>query len=403
METARNLKVIKRPRSKPLLDIPINFPPLKNLHLELLEVKEKLKKGLPLIPISKPIIPKKEISESSEEEKPGPIISPQPAKVSEEDKSPEEKRPKDKKKKKEKKSKGKKKDAMVQELGESTTSDSSSSSSDSSSSSGSSSSSSSGSSKSSASETSENNTEKSATEAGSQNEKEEEKEAEYDPYAGLSPEEREIKEKEEYIWRFRILKKQYGRNPAINIPEWNEHSDLTLMKTSYERTIRELYLDDAVETYRTYLFAGWMIMEYVCTQMIQIDLRGFTLQQTKMMHKYDRMLIELGEKSYTRWGMNLPVEVRLFGLILFQAAIFYLGKVLYDKLGSNAAALFSSFTGQPAPDAPQTTSTATSSNTATSGNTATHQAAPPRTGAKMRGPRVSADDIRNRKNEEEGS
>ena len=120
-----------------------------------------------------------------------------------------------------------------------------------------------------------------------------------------------------------------------------------MMKTSYERTIRELYLDDAVETYRTYLLGGWIVMEYVCVQLIGVDIRGFTLQQIKMMYKYDRMLIELGEKSYTRWGMNLPVEVRLIGMILFQAAIFYLGKIIADNYGDSVAELFKGFTGQP--------------------------------------------------------
>jgi hypothetical protein len=170
---------------------------------------------------------------------------------------------------------------------------------------------------------------------------------ETDIYAGLSPEERAIKEKEEYMWRFRILKKKYGNSASIPIPEWNEHSDLSMMKNSYERTIKELYLDDSVETYRTYLMGGWVVMEYVCVQLIGIDLRGFTSQQIRMMNKYDRMLIELGEKSYTRWGMNLPVEIRLIGMILFQAGIFYLGKIISDSYGSDAAEFFKGFTGQP--------------------------------------------------------
>ena len=216
-----------------------------------------------------------------------------------------------------------------------------------------------------------------------------EEDEEYDIYAGLTPEEREIKEKEEYIWRFRILKKQYGRNATIPIPEWNEHSDLHMMKTSYERTIRELYLDDAVETYRTYLLGGWIVMEYVCTQWVGIDLRGFTMQQTRMMYKYDRMLIELGEKSYTRWGMNLPVEVRLLGMILFQAGIFYLGKIITDKFGGSMAELFKGFTGQP----PDATPQSASANTPPADGEEVNDAAPKK---KMRGPNIKASDIRNR-------
>lgn len=409
METFHNLKVFKKPRSNPLLDIPINFPSFKNLHLELMEIKEKLKKNLPLIPISKPTLPAKVAeTESSEDEKnmkSGPIVQPPPGEIRDaEEKKNKHSKKKDKKSKKDKRKEkypkidknakadkkavkhAKKHDPVVADLGESTESDSSS---DDSSESESDSGTKSGSSTEGASSGSKTGDENSTGESGSSpSGAEKEPEEEDDPYAGLSPEEREIKEKEEYIWRFRILKKQYGKNASIPIPEWNEHSDLTLMKTSYERTIKELYLDDAVETYRTYLLGGWMVMEYVCTQVIGIDLRGFTVQQSKMMYKYDRMLIELGEKSYTRWGMNLPVEIRLLGLILFQAGIFYLGKVLADKFGNSAAEMFKGFTGQP-PDAtpPQNASPNAQTGTETS-------SAPPK--SRMRGPKISSDDIRNR-------
>lgn len=430
MENFRNLRVIKKPRLKPLLDIPINFQPLKNLHLELLEVKEKLKKGLPLIPISKPIIKKEESEEDEVEEQPGPINKPPtPAQKEDEERAPKlKKRGKDRDKEREfekhkkkhanskekpsKKSKSKgKKEIIVEELGESS-SEQTKSGTQSEAPTGTTegSSASSSSSKESSSESS--NSKGSDTDAGSTSassaEKVEDKEEEYDPYAGLSPEEREIKEKEEYIWRFRILKKQYGRNTSIPIPEWNEHSDLAVMKSSYERTIKELYLDDAVETYRTYLLGGWMAIEYCCTQLMSIDLRGFTLQQTKMMHKYDRMLIELGEKSYTRWGMNLPVEIRLMGLILFQAAIFYLGKVIAEKHGSGVAEMFRGFTGQPPgqhPPAqhgvPQGHPPAPHAQTHFGGTPqgAADNGAQPRTtaGTRMRGPKISAADIRNNK------
>ena len=208
---------------------------------------------------------------------------------------------------------------------------------------------------------------------------------EVDIYAGLSPEERAEKEKEEYIWRFRILKKKYGKNASIPIPEWNEFSDLGMMKQSYERTIKELYLDDAVETYRTYLLGAWIVMEYTCTQFVGIDLRGFTSSQIRIMHKYDRMLIELGEKSYTNWAMNLPVEVRLIGMVLFQAAIFYLGKIISDKMGSNVGELFRGFSGQAPVNIPN--------NNNNNEEEVTDTPKP-----KMKGPKINADQIRERNN-----
>lgn len=180
------------------------------------------------------------------------------------------------------------------------------------------------------------------------NDDEDNEEDKNDPYYGLTPEEREEKEREEYIWRFRILRKQYGKgNANIKIPDYNEHSDLEDMKRTYDRAIRELYLDDTVDQYKMYLMMSWVAMEYVCTQHVGIDLAGFTVQQTKMMHKYDRMLIELGEKSYSRFGSNIPVEVRLLGTVIFQAAIFFLGKVVVESYGESIANLFKNFTGQP--------------------------------------------------------
>ncbi len=204
-------------------------------------------------------------------------------------------------------------------------------------------------------------------------------EEEEDEYAGLSPEEREAKEREEYIWRFRILKKQY-KNPQISIPEYNEHSDLPEMKRTYDRTIKELYLDDAVETYRTYLMGGFIVMEFACVQFLGLDFSGFTLQQTKMMYKYDRMLIELGEKSYNRWGMNIPVEFRMIGFIVIQACIFYLGKIISVKFGNSIGDLFKGITNQPP---------------VRSSNSSEHEEEKPKKSKTMRGPRIRPEDIRN--------
>ena len=41
---------------------------------------------------------------------------------------------------------------------------------------------------------------------------------------------------------------------------------------------------------------------------------------------------------------NWPVEVRLLTMILIQAAVFVLGKVIANKTGSNILNMFSSFT-----------------------------------------------------------
>ena len=147
------------------------------------------------------------------------------------------------------------------------------------------------------------------------------------PY--VSPAEQEKLDKEEMLWRIRILKKQYGEAP---IPEFNEHSDLATMKCSYDRTVRELYFEDSLHDYRSYLTYGFYAVEFICTKWFDVkELDGFSNAQARHQRKYDRLLIELGEKNYMRGGTKLPVELRLVGLVVFQAASFYVGKMIAAK------------------------------------------------------------------------
>jgi len=344
---AYQLNIVKRGRNAPLADIPISFPPLENLHLELMENKKKLKPGLPLVPIVKRAAPveKAKAPSSPPPLAPSPVSSPAPAP------SPDTKRRRaTRTSKPPPPSPPPTEEDEDEELMAALADEDE------------------------AIEVEEEAKEKPA--ADEEEEREEEvKPEEDDPYAGLSPEERIEKEREEYIWRFRILKKQYKNK---SIPDYNEHSDLQMMKRDYDRTVKELYLDDSVESYRAYMMGSFLFIEFAATQWIGIDLGGFTMQQARMMHKYDRLLIELGEKSYTQWGASLPVELRLTFIVLLNAGIFYLGKIVASKFGSTVGELFKAFTGQPPEAAP----------------------AAPAAGAaepskrKMRGPKIRVDDIK---------
>lgn len=390
----RLLIVTKVPRRTPIPDKPASFPPFDNLHLELLENKNKLKPGLPLIPIQRrrPPMPKKQESIQNVPEKQNPnTITIDTKNESENNRTHKTKKKRMKKKRKHRRKPSvesiESEDELVMELGESGDEESFEDEGED------------------GEETVEDEFSGGSGEEHSGTEGEDDED---DPYAGLSPEEREAMEKEEYIWRFRILKKQY-KNPSVTIPAYNEHSDLQMMKTTYKRTIKELYLDDAVESYRTYLVGGFMAMEFACTQWASIDMKGFTIQQTQMMYKYDRLLVELGEKSYNTWGMNFPVEIRLIGLVLLQAGIFYLGKIISEKYGGQAADFFKGLTGQPPAQVQD------KSNTQTGGVSRPPRGPPsrdqqpqtgnsnlppqggqsPRNRKRMRGPRIKPEDIQN--------
>jgi len=348
MTSLKKLIIIKRPRKDPIKDVPINFPPLFDLRLDMMEVKKKLKAKLPLIqykpliqktkiaPIVKAELPKLDISheddsELNEEDLKASSLN-KDIEIKPKDPSTKISTPKIKDTSSDKHASNEEGPPIIDEHPEAET-------------------------------------------GGNEEEVLQEPE---DPDAHLSPEEKEAKDKEEYMWRYKILKKQYKNVP---IPEFNEFTDLQTIKLNYNRTIKELYLDDSVDTYRQYLIGSFIVIEFVATQWIGIDFTGFSKHQTMMMYKYDRMLIELGEKSHNSFVMNLPVELRLLGVILLNAGIFYLGKILSDKVGGSVGDLFKGFFG----GSSSTSSSSNDSSKSTSGE-------PPK--KKMRGPSKSAADIK---------
>jgi hypothetical protein len=145
-------------------------------------------------------------------------------------------------------------------------------------------------------------------------------------------EEKEFKEKTELLYKFMILRKKY---PNAEIQEFSEHSDLPTMKRVYEKLIRRVNLDSSVETYKKFLIGAIAVVEWVSTTWLGVNLSGFTASQIQSMNTYDSLLIELGEKHYTSLGSKLPVEVRLIGVILFNAALFYMQKMMLSGGGIN--------------------------------------------------------------------
>ncbi len=51
------------------------------------------------------------------------------------------------------------------------------------------------------------------------------------------------------------------------------------------------------------------------------------------MNTYDRLLIELGEKSYVDEESQWPVELRLVGLIFMNTAAFIMIQIVQDRYG----------------------------------------------------------------------
>ena len=134
------------------------------------------------------------------------------------------------------------------------------------------------------------------------------------------------------MFKIDLLKKSY---PNSTIPEFNIYSDYSSMKKTYDTTVRKLSLDSTVDNYKTYLIGAFMACEFVLGNFLKLDMQGFTQQQIVSMSSYEKLLIELGEKSYVPTGSSWPVEIRLLGLVIINAAFFVISKMIMAKTGAN--------------------------------------------------------------------
>lgn len=149
--------------------------------------------------------------------------------------------------------------------------------------------------------------------------------------------------KRELLFKFELLKKN---NRTVDIPEFTIHSDLKSMRTTYHSIMKRMSIESSVENYKTYLIGGFMAVEYALGNWMGFDMQGFTQQQIVSMDSYERLLIELGEKSYVEEEQQWPVEARLLGLIVMNAAFFVISKIITKKTGTSILNMINSMNTQ---------------------------------------------------------
>ena len=99
--------------------------------------------------------------------------------------------------------------------------------------------------------------------------------------------------------------------------------------------MRRLSLDSTVENYKKYLIGGFLAVEFMFSTWLKFDMKGFTEQQLLSMNSYERLLIELGEKTYIETESSWPVEARLLSMVVINAVVFIVSKIIFNKTGAN--------------------------------------------------------------------
>lgn len=135
----------------------------------------------------------------------------------------------------------------------------------------------------------------------------------------------------EYLFKYELLRKSY---PSEDIPKFTINSDPEFVSKTYDDILRNLSLSDNINKYKKYLMFGFMGVEALVGNVLGFDMKGFTKQQMIEMSSYEKLIIELGEKSYvpqSKW----PVELRLLGMIIMNAAFFIASKMALRATGTD--------------------------------------------------------------------
>jgi hypothetical protein len=132
--------------------------------------------------------------------------------------------------------------------------------------------------------------------------------------------------------RLQILKKSYR---DVTIPPGVADLDWSELRKLYYIELDRVSLSKNVESYKLIMLVLFFICEGVGAKLFKIDITGFTVHSWRSMSRYERLLIELGEKNYSSFGENWPVELRLAGLVFVNAIIFVLAKYIFKLTGQN--------------------------------------------------------------------
>ena len=140
-----------------------------------------------------------------------------------------------------------------------------------------------------------------------------------------------------FTTRFGLLREKWKN---YHIPDIKDNMSLEEIHEQYDVYVKNIHVHISKDKYKIYMVIMWLFIEFVCIK-IGLNVSGYTMSQLKGMSKYDKLLIELGEKSNAavnnEESVQWPVEMNIIYMALVNAVTFIIIRVLADYIGEGFA------------------------------------------------------------------
>lgn len=152
--------------------------------------------------------------------------------------------------------------------------------------------------------------------------------------------------------KFRILRQSF---PELNIPNFDNINDVNQLHSYYERYLHLINSESNTDSYRNWLVLFWGMIEFAGWK-FNLPVSGYTVNQIARSNKYNRLMIQLGEKNYLNFGQGWPIEAQIL-LMMGKQLVFFMGlKLIMNFMDAGAAnnvmnAVEQYIDGRPAPGA----------------------------------------------------
>jgi hypothetical protein len=145
----------------------------------------------------------------------------------------------------------------------------------------------------------------------------------------VPPTEEEMQD--EYIALIKRAKRMY---PDLDIEVPSRNLASRRLKKIYHFYVDEISTAEGLEKYKIGMFVGFILIELLLEK-LGLPIKGYAELQMQHIASYNSLLIEFGDRNYFGFARNWPVEAKLAGLALFNAAILIVGRLLMEPENLN--------------------------------------------------------------------